>query len=949
MDVETYAFGTFQLIPGQRLLLGDGGPLRLGSRALDILTVLIESAGETISNSQIIARVWQTTFVEEASLRVHIGALRKALGDGRAGNRFIANIPGRGYAFVAPVRREQGGEPVAPPATEPAAGNLPTPLASIVGRDDTIARLAGQVARRRFLTIVGTGGIGKTTVAIVAAGTVANSYPDGVWFVALASLPASDLVSSAIGAALGVAPTGRDPLPGLIAWLRDKHALIVLDNCEHVVDAAAVVAEAILKAAPQVAILATSREPLRAEGEALFRLAPLGVPPSQAGITAREALRHSAVQLFHERARASGGEFMPTDADAPALCEICRKLDGLPLALELAAAQVDTFGVQGLAQGLNDRFALLIKGRRTAAGRQQTLHATLDWSHDLLPQIERTVLRRLAVFRGDFTMDAAAAVVSDEQISGFEVIASVATLAGKSLVATDISSDGAYYRLLETTRVYAHEKLVGSADATLLRRRHAEYYLNLFQPAESEREFRPQAEWLADYGRHIDNVRTSLDWAFSPDGDPQTGVALTIAVVPLWTELSLLGECRERVEQALASLDSRTATAARPRMQLSAALGWSLMYGVGRARESSDAWAATLKLAEELGDTPYRLRALWGLCIDQFNSGKASTALEFARRFAGLVEGSTDAIKLMMADRILATAFHYLGDQKNARLHIDRALAYDATLAWQNQTVRSRFDLRVSAHYFQARILWLQGYADQALHVVEHNIEEGRDIGQVLSFCSVLGQGACPIAFLSGDFEAAEQYCAMLIEHTERHPVRLWNIWARCFNGLVMARRGDIAGGLRVLRDGLEQAGDARFLPRFLFVQGEQAQLLGKLGEVGLALEGVDQMLARCEARDEGWYVAELLRIKGELMLERSGQGALADAEALFLRSLDEARRQGALSWELRTAMNLARLWSERRRRADAGALLRSVYASFTEGFATDDLRAAKELLEELP
>ena len=311
-----------------------------------------------------------------------------------------------------------------------------------------------------------------------------------------------------------MAPTGRDPLPGLIAWLRDKHALIVLDNCEHVVDAAAVVAEAILKAAPQVAILATSREPLRAEGEALFRLAPLGVPPSQAGITAREALRHSAVQLFHERARASGGEFMPTDADAPALCEICRKLDGLPLALELAAAQVDTFGLQGLAQGLNDRFALLIKGRRTAAGRQQTLHATLDWSHDLLPQIERTVLRRLAVFRGDFTMDAAAAVVSDEQISGFEVIASVATLAGKSLVAADINSDGAYYRLLETTRAYAHEKLVGSADATLLERRHAEYYLNLFQPAGSGPGFRPQAEWLADYGRQIDNVRTSLDWAF---------------------------------------------------------------------------------------------------------------------------------------------------------------------------------------------------------------------------------------------------------------------------------------------------------------------------------------------------------------------------------------------------------------------------------------------------
>ena len=952
MEAETYVFGSFQLIPRRRLLLDGGRPVPIGGRALDILAVLIEAAGETVSNSQITARAWPTTIVEETSLRVHIGALRKALGDGRAGNRFIVNVPGRGYVFVAPVRGAQDAPPVtsppvAPPAIAPEGGNLRTPLASILGRDAIIPRLVAGLARR-LLTVVGAGGIGKTTVAIAAARTVAASFPDGVWFVALASTPASDLVSSTISATLGVAAPGPDPMHGLTAWLRDKQALIVLDNCEHVIDAAAATAEAILRAAPLVSILATSREPLRAEGEVVYRLSPLEIPPDRAGITAREALEHSAVQLFNERARATSNEFTLTDADAPALCGICRKLDGLPLALELAAVQVHVLGVQGLARALNDRFAVLIKGLRTALGRQQTLRATMDWSHDLLPQIERVVLRRLAVFRGDFTIHGACAVVADDQVSSAEVVMSVATLANRSLIATDIGGDVTHYHLLDTTREYALEKLVESGDTEPLRKRHAEYYLAFFEPAEGERESKPRAEWLAVYGRHIDNARSGLDWAFSPAGDPQIGVALTNAVVPLWTELSLLGECRERVERALSALDTGAAATMRSRMQLSAALGWSLMYGVGRARETGDAWTNTLKLAEELDDTRYRLRALWGLCIDQFNTGKVSTALEFARRFAGLVAGSSDAIELIMADRILATSLHYLGDQKNARFHIDRALAHDAASTWQTEIGRSRLDLRVSAHYFQARILWLQGFADQALRIVEHNIEEGRDIGQVLSFCSVLGQAACPIAYLAGELEAAEQYCAMLIDHTERHPVRLWNVWGRCFNGLLMARRGNSPGGLRALREGLEHAGEARFLPRFLIVQGEQAALLGRSGEAKLALETLDQMVARCEARDEGWYTPELLRIKGELMLTHGGPGASADAERLFLASLDMASEQGALSWELRTAMSLARLLIERRRRTEASARLTAVYARFTEGFATTDLRAAKSLLGEL-
>ena len=416
MDGAPFVFGSFRLLPEQRLLLDGEKPLPLGSRALDILIALAERAGETIRKDELIARAWPDTIVEEGALRVHVAALRKALGDGRDGKRCIANIPGRGYSFVAPVIREHGQKATASLAQARGTGNLPVSLTGIVGRDETVAAVAAQLARRRLLTIVGPGGIGKTTVAVAIAETVSAAHADGVWFVGLASVAEPEHVASALGAVFGIIlPTGN-PVSGLAAWLRDKRALVVLDNCEHVINAVAAIAEVLLRAAPLLRLLATSREPLRAEGEGLHRLASLVIPPEGADLTAGEALRYSAVQLFTERVMAIVDGFALTDDDVPAVLEICRRLDGVPLALELAAARVDAFGLAALAARLDDRFALLSKGRRTALPRQQTLRATMDWSFTLLPHLQQVILRRLAVFRGDFTMDAAASVTGDAAI-----------------------------------------------------------------------------------------------------------------------------------------------------------------------------------------------------------------------------------------------------------------------------------------------------------------------------------------------------------------------------------------------------------------------------------------------------------------------------------------------------------------------------------------------------
>jgi predicted ATPase/DNA-binding winged helix-turn-helix (wHTH) protein len=484
------AFGPFRLFAAQHLLLEHEKPLRLGSRALEILTVLVENPGEVVTKEELVARVWPDTFVEEGNLRVHMAALRRALGDGQAGSRYVVTVPGRGYRFVAPVSVLEPSAPAPPKSSEEAASNLPLLLTRMVGRAEIVAALAVQLAQRRFITIVGAGGIGKTTVAVAIADAVTPNYRDKVAFVDLSPLTDAALIPSMVAAVLGLPTHSENALTALVAFLSDKEMLLVLDSCEHVADAVANLVERVREAAPGVHILATSREPLRAAGERLYRLLPLGVPPSSVRLNAEEALAFPAIQLFVERAGAVLDGFELTDANAPIVADICRRLDGIALAIELAAGRIDAFGLRELAARLDDRFRLLTRGRRTALPRHQTLGTTLDWSYQLLPESERTVLHRLAAFAGRFTLEAVEAVIS----GGESIVNQVANLVAKSLITADIGGDVVYYRLLETTRAYALDKLEESGERSEYARRHADYFRALFRCAELEWDRRPTAE-----------------------------------------------------------------------------------------------------------------------------------------------------------------------------------------------------------------------------------------------------------------------------------------------------------------------------------------------------------------------------------------------------------------------------------------------------------------------
>ena len=939
-----YKFGAWEIDLARREMRLNGVPTDIGHRAFEVVETLVRSAGELVDKYDLMNRVWPGATVEENTLQAQISAIRKALGPDRG---LLKTIAGRGYRLLGDwiIQQEDfaaaGVRRVEPPRRY--VTNLTAPATELIGRKVAETELLELLSTYRMVTMTGPGGIGKSVLAeAVARNLLATFGGDGL-LVELVSLTDPELVPFAVATVLGLKQGGEISFESIAREIGARKLLLVLDNCEHLIEGAARLAQTLVRSCPHTTILVTSREVLRIDGEYVYRVAPLDVPAS-GGDVDRDILGRSAVQLLIARTKALNADFSPRGENLQLVAAISRQLDGIPLAIEFAAARVATLGLQQVAARLHDRFGLLTNGLRTALPRHQTLLATLDWSYELLSEWEARALRYLAVFSGDFSLDAAVAVMSN--LDAVSVADSVASLVVKSLIAADFKAEDDHYRLLDTTRAYALEKLRRAGEHREAARCHAEYFREILIQAEAESNFLPRADWLSRYGRHLGNVRAGLEWAFSKHGDSQIGAALAAAAVPLWVHLSLFGECRERTELALAKLDDGAMGPTRLRMQLSAGLGWSLMYGQGRAREAGPALAVTLELADRLDDKDYRLRALWGLCIDQFNNGEFRKALEFAQRFTKAAESSADPTDLMLADRILAVSLHFLGDQNGARRHIDRV---DASLDLLVEKPKIfPLDLRISTHYFRARILWLQGLADQALRLVEHNIEEGRANGHHLTFCSVLGQGACPIAFLAGDFDAAERYGEELLEHTERHAIRLWRLWAGCFKGMVMAKRGDIKAGLALLRSEIDRAGDARHLPRFLLPLGELAVCLGEANEIENGLAAVHKTLGRCNARQERWYVPELLRIKGELILKDPQHQSASSAEQCFSAGLKLAKQQGALFWELRSALSLAQLWGGQDRKTDVVQILEPVCGAFTEGHQIADLRKAKTLLDGL-
>jgi predicted ATPase/DNA-binding winged helix-turn-helix (wHTH) protein len=932
-----FAFGTFRLLPAQRLLLEGESPVRLGGRARDLLIALLEQAGQVITKEALSARLWPNIAVEEGTLRVHVAALRKALRDGQEGRRYIANIAGRGYAFVGEVVATDEPDPAAYAPPEP---RTPSSTARLFGRVEVVATLSTRLARHRLITITGPGGIGKTSVALAVADSVRSGLPDGVCVVDFAPLADSKLVPTALASALGMGVRSENPLPSLVALLRNRDMLIVLDNCEHVIDAAALLVESLIQGGARLRILATSREPIRVPGEMLFRLAPLAMPEVSDRLTAPIAMTYSAVQLFVERAAMCLGEFSLTDAHVPAVANICRRLDGIPLAIEMATGRVDVFGVAGLADVLDDRFRLAMRGRRTALPRHQTLSTALDWSYQLLPETERLVLRRLAVFAGFFTITAANGVLADD--GGADNLESIANLAAKSLVVVNLETPVPTYRLLETTRAYALQKLEESGERTAYARRHARQYLAAMEAANLAWEASPPETWLARHRHLIDDVRAALDLTFRTEDEAAIAVALTVAALPLWYQLSLLSECYQRACHAL----DLPAAARSPtqEMRLYAAIAWLLMQTKGSVQEALDTWTTLLALSRDNNDPDHQLRALWGLWAAQVSEGALRTSLALAEEFASLAQ-RTSELDRCVGDRMLGHTLHLLGEQAAAREHLERMLANYEPPVTGAQAMRYIFDQKALARCFLARIMWLQGYADQAMEIACDVTNDERARGDALSLCQVLVQAACPIGLMVGDLVAVEEFVSELIELSMRHDWHFWHAFGSCFRGVLTVHRGDLAAGLHLLEEALRGLRSIDFGVHYLYFLCEYASALGLAGRTDRGLDTIEQATVRSDRNDERWCIAEVLRIKGELLHH---QGKFEGADAAFAAARVWAERQGALSLSLRIATGAARLLPDMGRAAAAHAELTTVCGRFTEGFGTADYRNARAALNSL-
>ncbi len=927
---KVLSFGPFELSIGNRLLTNGTKVVPLGARAMDILVVLVEQANKVVSRRTLIERVWPKRGVGEVSLRVHISALRKALAQRDPARRYIANVPGRGYSFVVPITSPSPETSEIDPVLR---SRLPARLTRMVGRKDAIAAIQAKLAAQKFVTIVGPGGIGKTTVAVAVAHEMRSVFDGRVRFVDLSSLGDASLVAPAVANSFGLAIQTNDVVPALIDHLLEAPTLLVLDGCEHLIDGASALAEKLFCGVPTLHLLATSREALRVEGENVHELAALGCPPDDQAISASRALEYPAVQLLVDRVRAVRGQFELADADAPIAAGICRRLDGIALAIELAAGRVDIYGLSKTAILLDDHLNLTWAGRRTAAARHQTLNAALEWSYDLLDERERLVLSRLGVFSGGFTFEAAIAVVADDEVDEARVSDCVWELRSKSLITAH--GHESRLRLLDTTRAFALQRLAES-DEQLLRRRHVLYFSDLFRQGAAM----DASGWPKALGIEVDNLRAALNWAFSAAGDAEIGIELAAASAGTWMGMSLLTECREWMRKAISRLDDVN-SGTRQEMVIQSALASCMMFTGGMTEESYATWAKACLLAEGLEDAEHQLVCLLVLWAHQIRIPNYPEATGLADRCGDTAERSGDRGAIAMANYMRGVTYHHSGRILEAEGCLELSLHRDDEASRQALIKRFGYDRKADALGVLANLVWLRGAPDHARRLNRMSIAEARQLDHAVPLCVALTWASFNMYLTNLDDDETEALANELVEHAGKYAVESYHGFGLAMQALCSARRGAAEAAAATLYSGLEKLSAARYGVFNWFLQAELARCTAAAGRPRQALNVFEAAKINLDQRQ--WYAPELLRIRGELAV--SNNEGLAACREYFGRALELSTEQASLSWALRAATSLVMVEKSAEQREAASKTLQVICAKFREGFDTFDLQLATQVL----
>jgi predicted ATPase/DNA-binding winged helix-turn-helix (wHTH) protein len=931
-----WTFGAYVLRESQRRLEREGKPVRLGSRSFDILLQLLRRAGEVVSKDELLASVWAGIVVEEASVRVHMSTLRKALAEADAADatssahEWIASVPLKGYSFTGRVTRRSALPAPAPaPATLPAAEPFTPPplrLTALVGREADAERLLQALQQRRLVTVVGLGGIGKTSLAIRVAGMAqcpAGHTSSATAFADLASLACGDHVLGTLARALGAPLDGSDIFRLLERRLRAQRVLLLVDNCEHVLDTLVPLLARLLSALPGLQVLATSREALRLEGEFVLRLAPLAVPP-EPDVGLQQALQSPAVRLLVERAESAGAPAFG-EAQAAALVQVARQLDGIPLAIELVAGRLGVQSLDDLVLRLDDHLRLYSRGNRSALPRHRTLAAALDWSIALLDPDELRLFRRLSVFRGSFDVEAALSMVADAPDTDLALDALMA-LAGKSLVGFDAANPVSPYRLLDTTRSYAGRLLAESDEPESVLRRHALHMLDVMNAATAELPSLTVPQWHGRYAHRLDDVRYAIDQCLLRD-ELTTASDLKVASAPLWFHAAQIEEYRERLLQALQREEAQPRQDIETITWLRIALTNALWHTHGPVPEMQQACERAFASAHASRSPLLELQARWGMCIFQVTRGDYSAGLRNAHGLHDFAQASGEPAALNLAHRMMALTHHFCGDFQASHDHGAQALR----VRLGKRRMRGNMfqvDANVASNTFLARTLWIQGAPDRARAASDEAIQDALASGQALSLCFALF-GACPVALWSGDLPLAQQYVALMLRETTHRGLTFWNQWADCFAlGLqALAQPGDAA------TPALQEAWQTWDEPRKEMLITFRPEFVD------------DAMVLRAWQGHGPWCAAEIWRAAGWRQQQR---GALDEAESLYTRAHETARRQGAHLWAVRAALSLARLWQDTGRDGPARTVLEQALAPLEPGAVLEERHQAEALLAAL-
>jgi predicted ATPase/DNA-binding winged helix-turn-helix (wHTH) protein len=937
---EELFFGPFRIVPNARLLERDGVLVSLGSRAFDLLCLLISRAGEVVRKSELMARAWPSLTVDESSLRFHIAQLRRILGNGKDGESYVANVPGRGYCFVAPVARnastsQQAGsrEPVASQSLL----DLPPKPGRLIGRDTVVNALAEHLAARRFVTLRGPGGIGKTTVAIALAHQLAGNFRDGARFLDFGSLKDAHLVAVAVASTLGLVVPAGDPTPRLVEALRDRQLLLVFDNCEHVVEAVAGLAEKIHSYAPSVSILATSRESLDAASEFVIELAPLEIPPEDlrdvSGIE-----KYSSLRLFMECAVAAGYSDPISDADAEVIVRICRKLDGVPLAIELVASRLSAHSLTEIDELIEGRLRLAWRGRRSAPSRHQSLSAALDWSYDFVSPGERSLLEYLSVFPGTFTLQGARALAGT--LAGPDAILdNLEQLVAKSLVTSSPRTGQARFRLLETTRAYATEKLAASGATQAAKLRHAQYVLEALTP----RTYEPGGQRPGGWTHRVEllpDARAALDWAYSDTGVVDLRIPLTAVCARLFVELNLLEECRVWAGRAIGALDDGLSYHAA-KVELLWAFGHAAMFTERNSHQCEAALRSGLELAQAVGDSQNQFRLLSRLHALYRRTGERRRLLEVALLADTVATKLGDSAAFARAQTYLGIAYHLSGDQQLAREKLQAGEAGDAAIP---VLPIDHFAYPRGPRIMSCTNLWLLGFPDQAIDVANRLVDI-RANPDLAMYCAGLCFAARVYRWV-GDLDALEEAADKLAGHSRKHGLGPFENASVALRGELHVARGAVDEGVELLRPSLPRMLADRLE---LYSGAAVIALVEGLAAQGKPADALVSIQARVDAvalQGDSCEMPELLRVRGEL---RARCGDVSSAERDFRAASELAERQSALSWRLRVATSGARLAVPGTSATRAIFELRQTLARFTEGADTADLRVAREFLEARP